>query len=261
MMALLPRGVLGADFAVGVAPPHFELRGEPGSVVRDVLLMLNTANEFGDYRVRSADWSMDENGGVTIHGPELLESSCRPWVRIERHKVSLEPLGTRNYRFEIHIPENAAETECRFALLISQALDENVGIDRERSQNSIRMPIAAQIAVIVYVAVGDAQPELTFLSAGLEDGDKGLLPALHLSNRGRAHGRPFGSLEGVDAAGNRHEFIVTPSPILAGSSGRVPLLYDPSLPTERIVPIVPPLELKGDVEYEQGLVPIEARLN
>ena len=263
IMALLSTFAVGSrasDFAVGVSPPHFELRGQPGAVVRDVLLLLNTADGFGEYQVRSADWSMDPLGGVTIHGPELVDGSCRPWVKIERKKVQLEPLGRRNYRFEVHVPADAPAGECRFALLISQAPSELSGNAAEQGRSSIRMPIAAQIAVIVYVAIADAGPELLFVGAGVADRGKGLLPTVTLSNQGSAHGRPFGNLVGVDAAGNQHEFIVTPVPVLSGHTVEVPLTYDPTLPVEQIKPLLLPVELRGDIEFEQGSVHIQANV-
>ncbi|MEL0083662.1 MAG: hypothetical protein VW985_11590 [Gammaproteobacteria bacterium] len=253
-------GVQAASFAVGVSPPHFELRGKPGSVVRDVLLLLNTADEFGDYQLRSADWSMDERGGVTIHGPELIENSCRPWVRIERRKLQLEPLGRRQYRFEVHIPEDAEVGECRFALLISQGTADQPISAEQRSANSIRMPIAAQIAVIVYVAVGDATPELSFVGASVETRSKGKVPILTLHNSGLVHGRPFGNLIGTDAAGKEHSLVITPTPVLAGANVDVVLQPDPTLPVEEVVPITFPLQLKGSVEFEQGALEIDTQI-
>ena len=257
LIALLAAApALATDFAVGVSPPHFELRGKAGEVVRDVLLMVNTADQFGSYQIRSADWSMNDRGGVTIHGPELQPGSCRPWVRIERRRVQLEPLGRRNYRFEVQIPPDAPDGECRFALLISKPPPEQP-IGDIRPPSSIRMPIAARIAVIVYVAVGASRPELQLADALFMASGKSVGPALRLTNSGTAHGRPFGTFVATDAAGNRQEMIITPAPVLPGATIDVPLLPDPTLPEDMIRPLQPPVRITGTLEFEGGRLAIE----
>ena len=255
------RAAPAAQFALGVSPPRYELQAAPGQTLREVLLLLNTADEFGDYEVRTADWHMDERGGVAILPPTLTAGSCRPWVAIERRKVKLPPRGKRNYRFEIAVPDSATTGECRFALVFSQPPPEADPEDRALpSSNAIRMPIGAQMAVIVYVAIGDAKPRLRYLGAQLDGKRADGMPLLRLANDGQAHGRAYGDFLAIDSAGNRHELIATPAPILPGSEALVPLMHDPSLPEALRLPLKPPLQLHGSIESAGEPIQIDVKL-
>ena len=64
-------GPAGAAFNAGVAPPRFELRADPGATVREVVTLFNASDAVETYLLRTADWDLQEGGGVTIHPPEL----------------------------------------------------------------------------------------------------------------------------------------------------------------------------------------------
>ena len=69
------------------------------------------------------------------------ESSCRPWVRIERRKLTVPAGATKSYRFEVHVPADLEAGECRFALLLSAdpKTIEPMGL------GSIRMPVVGLV--------------------------------------------------------------------------------------------------------------------
>lgn len=216
-------------------------------MLRHVLEIGNDDAQADEYAVQTADWSLTAAGGVAFHVDQLQPGSCRPWVRIERHRVALAPRTTRRFRFEVHVPADAAEGECRFALMIQSTRNT---LPEIRTGN-VAFPVQGRLGVIVYVAVGEGRPALRIEGLRLEQLNDRLTPSVAARNLGNAHGRLEGVLEGVDAGGRRLEFTVSTLPILAGES--------------RVVPIWPaddaagapsqwsaPLRLRGTIEWSGG---------
>lgn len=234
-----------ADFALGVAPPRFELEAESGDVIRQIIHLKNTSNSPTKVNVRTADWGQNKQGGVTIHPPELQPGSCRPWSRIERHSANIGGASRYEYRFEVHVPEDAERGECRFAILFQQP-PEAAG---QAMMGDLNVPVVGQIAVIVYVAVNGAAPELNIVNTGRMERSGASVPALVVENTGDAHGR----LEGVlvaRAPGNdveEQELVVSNTPILPGERRTIPLW--PAAASGRQAPagLEFPLEISGAV--------------
>lgn len=243
---------LAEGFAATVSPPRYELRAQPGDIVREVVEISNTDTATANYNIRTADWDLTAYGDVTIHPPELQPGSCRGWTRIERHNIRMAPQSARKYRFEIHVPEDAPTGECRVALLVEGTGEETV----MAGTSEIRFPVQGRIAIIIYVAVGDARPDLDLLELGMDTVNSRQIPVAVLENRGVAHGRPGGILEGVDAVGNRLEFTVSPSPIMPGQTRRIPI-WPAETGRVSAADIVPPLKLTGTIEWEGGKRKIE----
>jgi fimbrial chaperone protein len=234
-------------FAATVSPPRFELRAQPGEVLREVVEISNTDTMTASYDLRSADWDLSADGGVTIHPPARRPGSCRDWTRIERHNIRLPAQGERRFRFEIHVPKDAQTGECRVALLLEGGEEEQI----LAGTSEIRFPVQGRIAIIIYVAVGAAKPELSLLELGMGTVNSQRIPVAVLANTGNAHGRPSGFLDGVDAVGNRLEFTVSPSPILPGQQRRIPI-WPASTNRVDAAGIVLPLKLTGSIEWEGG---------
>jgi hypothetical protein len=243
---------LADGFAATVSPPRFELRAQPGEVLREVVEISNTDTATASYDIRTADWDLGTNGDVTIHPPELQPGSCRGWTRIERHSIRLHAQSERRYRFEIHVPEDAQPGECRVALLLEGTGEENL----LAGTSEIRFPVQGRIAIIIYVAVGEAKPDLELVELGMDSVNKRQIPVAIVENRGMAHGRPTGILEGIDAVGNRMEFTVSPSPILPGQTRRIPI-WPAETGQVGAEDIVPPLKLTGTIEWDGGRRKIE----
>ena len=159
------RPVMGAGFAAAVSPPRFELRGNPGDVLRDHVDIQNPDNQPVTFLLRTADWDMSEDGSATFYPPALQTGSCRPWSRIERLKILVPPKGSKRFRFEITIPKDAPAGECRLALLIEAPRDEAV----VTQANSLTIPVQARVAVVIYVEVGDAAPDLVLNSLAIDE--------------------------------------------------------------------------------------------
>jgi len=241
-------------FAGIVSPPRFELKAKPGEVVREILEIGNDQTLADEFAVSTADWYLNEKGGVEFRD-SLDANSCRPWVRIERRTVTMQPRAVRKFRFEVHIPPDAPPGECRFAIVIEKAADTLPEINT----GTIQFPLQGRIGVIVYVAVGDVAPKLELESVGLRDFNGHLTPSATLRNVGNAHGRPDGLLEGKDSAGHSFEFIVSPFPILPGETRSV-ALWTQEETGQKLPEVVFPLRIRGRIEWDGGRQDVDITL-
>jgi len=235
------------SFAATVSPPRFELQGKPGKVIREIVEIHNAGNTRATFSLRTADWNLSDDGGLTIYPPALQPDSCRPWVRIERLSLQLHAQAGKRFRFEVHIPEDAPSGECRLAILVEPGDDRGM----LARANNISFPIEGRIAIIIYVAIGDAKPVLSLQSVKLQNVNGRLSPVAVLKNTGNAHGRPSGFLEGRDVSGKRIDFTVAQSPILPGQTREIPVWQAPAEGTEAVI-LQPPLRLEGTIEWRGG---------
>ncbi len=254
--SMVPEALFAGEFAAIISPPRFELKGKPGEKVREVVQIGNAGNDIGEYVLRTADWGLNEQGGIIIHPEALQPGSCRPWVRIERRRLKLPPGGRKNYRFEVHIPTDASNGECRFAILVAPPPEADTFAD----MGDIRFPIAGQIAIVVYVGVGDAKPNLQFQEVRLQEVNGQLTPVAIFHNAGNAHGRPAGLLEAEDANGQLLDLVVSPSPILPGATRAIPLWPADIEDSAKAVSFKVPMKLKGPIEWEGGSIKVDAVL-
>ncbi len=255
----MPCNTESATFAVRISPPNFELKGKPGDVLREVITIENADTAPGIYQVRTADWELNKQGGVLIHPADkpLTASSGRPWTRIERRTFKLLPKRIKRYRFEVHIPADAEDGESRFAVVISPAPET---IDAMKFGN-FSVPVAGAIAVVVYVTVGKAKPELEFKGVikKKSNGKTSLMVNLH--NRGKAHARPSGSVVAKDASGRKAELLLSPFPILPAETRGISLFADKEISgIENIEELAFPLYLKGLIEWDGGTYKVDTIL-
>ncbi len=242
-------------FAVLVAPPRFELHANAGELVRDHVEITNPGDSAVTFLLRTADWDMTAEGSASFYPPELQPGSCRPWVRIERHKIHLPAQGKKRYRFQIQVPEDAPPGEGRVALLVEAPPEDAV----QAQASSLNLPIRGRIAIVIYLAVGGAQPELQIRDMVLELHNEKPRPVIIVENTGNAHGRTAGYAEAIDATGKRFDFEITPLPILAGQTRRIPL-YQPSIDDRTPEDYTTPLEISGNLEWGSGTLKIEKRV-
>ena len=144
-----------------VSPPRFEVSGKPGETQRQVVEITNADPRAATYRMRTADWTLGANAVVQL-SDTLAEGSCRPWVAIERREITVAAGGRYRYRFEI-TPPAGASGECRFALVL-----EGGGEAVQAGQN-IEHSGERPIAVIVYVTLGDAAPQLEVVRSAVAE--------------------------------------------------------------------------------------------
>ena len=111
-----------------------------------------------DIGLRTLDWDLAANGQVTYYDA-LRPNSCREWVTLERDSIRLAPKSKKNFRFQIDIPADAPQTECRFMLAVEGIEPAHQTILKSGGA-SLSLPVSGRIAVAVYVALNGAQPQL-----------------------------------------------------------------------------------------------------
>jgi len=250
LSAFTPALARAEGFAALVSPPRFEMSGKAGATVRQVIEVTNRANSPGRYRIRTADFVLGADYGVAFHD-ELLPGSCRPWVAIERPLVALPAGGTIRYRFEVQVPADAPPGECRFAIMIE-------GDEPSLAKaGAMQLPVVGRIAVIVYVTVGDAAPQIEVFGPAVVSHNGQQLPALRVHNAGNAHTRMSGFLSGQDATGRKYDFTPSDLPILPGEVREV--LLTPSTPEDSNPTLTFPVSVQGTLEWANQTTPLDER--
>jgi hypothetical protein len=217
-----------------------------------VLEITNAAAAPGRYRVRTADWTLGPDVSVSFHDA-LQPGSCRPWVALERTQVQVPPSGRLRYRFEVAVPATASPGECRFALMIE-------GEDPATAQAAgLLLPVTGRLGVIVYVAVGDARPQLELVEATTVTVEGERVPAVRVRNTGNAHGRLAGFLSGTDAKGQDVEFAPASFPILPGETRTIAL--NASNASNERVRLAYPLTVRGLLEWDNGRAELDRRFD
>jgi hypothetical protein len=200
-------------FQAQISPPRFEDVARPGTVYRNVVEISNPAQVPMRLTVSTADWLLDESGTAQFSGP-LAPGSCRPWTALEATQIEVPANGRRRFRFEVRVPADAADGQCRFGLMFE---GEPTAIE------GIALPVAGRIGVIVYLDVGAARAQLELASTSTQVVAGQTLPVLSITNTGNAHARLNGLLDAVDATGERWTLLPSGVPILPGSTRDVTL--------------------------------------
>lgn len=232
------------------SPPRFELSAAPGARTRQVVEITNAGALPSKYRIRTADWTLAPDFSVDFFDV-LQPGSCRPWVSIERSELTLKGGARARFRFEVAPPADAPVGECRFALLV-EGDDPAVA-----STDLFRIPVRGRLGVIVYVAVGDAVPQLEILRSSVETVRGQRVPTIWVRNNGNAHGRLAGFLNGTDAKGRDLEFAPSSFPILPGETRALALAAQtgPDAPVDPVLPVT----VRGTLEWSGTRVPFEQR--
>ena len=241
-----------AEFDVAVSPPRFELKGEAGGVVREVLSITNGGGQPGQFTVKSADWWLDDKKQVQYNEGAPRGDSCRSWIRLERREISVAPRATRNFRFEVHVPKNMKAGECRLALLVS---GEALKVLDKTGRQKIQMPLIGRIGIIVYVTVGDAKPVLRLARLYIDTVDRKTVPFAMFQNSGNAHGRVFGSLEAKDAKGRTVELIAAQDVILPKDERPIrldPVDFSKGESRKPEFNLSPPMHVRGKLQFFGG---------
>lgn len=237
------------QFAAMVSPPRFELASPAGKSQRQVIEITNSDVRSATYRVRTVDWTLDPNGAVTLDDA-LASGSCRPWVAIERREITVPAGGRFRFRFEVNVPPDA-RGECRFAIAMEGAASS------VQAGPNISIPVSGQIAVIVYVTIGDAKPDLSILRTAVVEREGQRTPVMVVRNTGQAHGRFEGFLDGTDANGKRIDFAPSGLPILPGETREIPLVVASEAATRPTLAF--PLTIRGNLEWGGKTTPLDAR--
>ncbi|MFM2398540.1 MAG: hypothetical protein RL341_697 [Pseudomonadota bacterium] len=232
-------------FSALVSPPRVELKVKPGQTVREVIEINHTARTPGKYRLYTADWKFAPDYSV-LFDDKLADNSCRPWVALERRELTLPAQGKARYRFEVTVPADATERECTFGLMVE-------GEEQRVASSGMSFPVSGRIGVIIYVQVGNVQPQLVITPAASAVVDGQRVPMVSVRNTGTAHGRLAGFVSGTDAAGQKIEFTPSSLPILPGETRLLSL--QAALPGGAPVTIKYPVSVTGTLEWGNSKTP------
>ncbi len=234
-----------AEFALAVSPPRFQLELKPGEKSRQVLEITNASAEATPLTAKTADWSLAPDSSVTFYD-DLQPNSCRPWVAIERRELTVPGSKPYRFRFEVNPPADAPPGECRFAIMLEG--QEQVS----RAQGGPPVPFSARLAVVVYVAMGGAAPQLAVTGTAVQSVNGKPTPVLLVRNAGNAHGRMAGFLSGSDASGRTLEFTPNSLPILPGETRAVALIATRPGDQDTDVAVQFPATVRGKLEWGKG---------
>ena len=248
-LASAPISALAQGFAAYITPPRFEVQVTAGQNLRQVVEIQHVGQQKGNYRVYTNDWTFLPDNSVAF-SDALSADSCRPWVAVERRELTIEPGARYRYRFEITPPPGTPARECRFALMVE-------GLEAARVQGTLDFPVGGRIGVIVYASVGDAAPQLEITATRVAQVDGKPTAVVDVHNRGNAHGRLEGYLNGTDASGARFEMAPADLPILPGETRRIAIT--PVAEDGKPVPEIRfPLTVKGNLEWGKNRLPLDA---
>lgn len=248
--AMAPGTVLAQGFAAYITPPRFEVQVAPGQTLRQVVEIQHVGLQKGNYRIYTNDWTFLPDHSVAF-SDALAPDSCRPWVAVERRELTIEPGARYRYRFEITPPPGTPARECRFALMVE-------GLEAARVQGDVNFPVGGRIGVIVYATIGDAAPQLEIAGTRVAKVDGKSVAVVDVRNRGNAHGRLEGFVNGTDASGARYEMAPADLPIMPGETRGIsitPVSEDVNKPAPEVRF---PLTVKGNLEWGKNRLPLDA---
>jgi hypothetical protein len=253
-LALLsaPAALHAQGFSAVVSPPRFEINVQPGKLSRQIIEITHVANNRGNYRVYTNDWSLAADGNA-VFSDQLAANSCRPWVALERRELSLAGNTKIRFRFEITPPADAPSGECRFAIMI-EGLEQVI-----KTEGPVSFPVSGRVGIVVYAMVGDARPKLEISHAGTGQSGGIEVPQVQVRNGGNAHGRLGGFLNGVDSQGRSIDFIPEGLPILPAQTRTIALIpYTTG--SDAVTPSYP-IQVKGNLEWGDQKTPIDYRFD
>lgn len=246
-LALAAPGARAQGFSTQVSPPRFEASVKPGAVFREVIEIANVGQTPARLSVSTADWTLNESGAAVFSGA-LAPGSCRPWTALEATELEVGSQSRRRFRFEVRVPADAADGQCRFAIMFE-------GEPTPMPNGAV--PVAGRIGIIVYLDIGAGAARLRIVEAGTTELDGATVPFLRVANDGNAHGRLQGFLDAVDATGKRWTLAPAGHPILPGAS-RV-LTLTPVVSEGEPTTLAFPVQLKGRLDWRDQRLDIDAR--
>ena len=234
-----------SEFALAASPPRFEIQLKPGENSRQVIEITNASAQATTLAIKTADWSLAADNSVTFYD-ELQAGSCRPWIALERRALTISGGRPYRFRFEINVPADTPPSECRMAIMLEG--QEQVS----QSAGGPAVPFSARLGVVVYVAIGDASPNLSVVGSRVQTVNGIRSPVLDIRNSGTAHARLGGFLSGTDANKATFEFAPSNLPILAGETRTIPLVATRPGDPDTAVQVQFPVTVSGKLEWGNG---------
>ena len=245
-------------FEVAVAPSRFELSARNTQRSGQTMQIYNVGNQSTEVALRTLDWTLSDNGQLTLHD-ELLPGSCRPWVTLERRTLRLSPKSNTRFRFQIDVPVDAQKGECRFMIAV-EGVDPAHQATINGGGASLNLPVSGRIAVAVYVALNGAKPAMEFVKIDTAQVQGKRVPVIVMRNNGNAHGRLEGLLEATTAQGTALELQPDGGPVLPGQTRALTFSTRQAGNAQAAVEPTYPLKVSGTLDWADGAFKVEAQI-
>jgi len=202
------------SLALTISPPKFELEGDRGSIIKQVIKIFNETTESKLYYPSLQDFMARGEAGEPGWVEEPTEYGLSPWIKIGTGPISLGPKERKEIQFSIEVPDNAEPGGHYAAIMFStQPPTEILG--------ATPIAIAGKLGSLVLLRVGG---EITEQGKLLEFNTKDKksffthLPVdfyLRFENLGNVHLKPQGTLKITGIL----DITATPTTLLVNEAG------------------------------------------
>ncbi|MBO1336949.1 DUF916 domain-containing protein [Streptomyces sp. VRA16 Mangrove soil] len=130
--------------------PYFVLTADPGTTVRDRVVVANKAAEPVTFRLYAADaYNTPRDGGFAVRDRTEQQRGVGRWVRLPRTKVKVPAHGSVTVPFSLRVPPGAEPGDHPGALV---ALDERVA--DAGGDGAVAVGVRRAVGARVYLRVG-----------------------------------------------------------------------------------------------------------
>ncbi|MGW1889029.1 WxL protein peptidoglycan domain-containing protein [Streptomyces sp. NPDC002004] len=128
--------------------PYFYLSADPGTTLRDKVVVANRTGEPLTFRLFAADaYNTSRDGGFAVRGVEERQRGVGAWAKPARDEVTVGPHRSLTVPFTLRVPEDAVPGDHPGALV---ALDERV----DRAGGPVAVGVRRAVGARVYLRVG-----------------------------------------------------------------------------------------------------------
>lgn len=182
-VCLLGAAQAKAQMSLMVSPIRVEHQVKRGTEETNVIQVVNTSSEPTRVSVHLEDWTMDRKGNVTLSIAGSDPDSCAGWLQLNPTDFRLDPGQTRQVRYSMSVPVEAAERGYRAAIVLEGIPREEEGAAKKR------VSLRGRIAAMVYATVGNPEIRAQFQDFQVKAANKEISFKLTLANQGDVHFR------------------------------------------------------------------------
>jgi P pilus assembly chaperone PapD len=202
-----------AQVSLSVAPLRVELQVPPGAEATDAVNALNEGEQPAFVRVSTEDWYLTEEGTPIFTASGSQPGSASPWIRVNPTNFRLNPGESRDIRYTLTVPRDAAPGTYRTAIVVEASPG------GQPTPPKRQVLVKGRIVSIIYETVGTPQIEGDLTSMKVRRGSEGVPEVLVvLENTGRYVFRTGGTVRIKDGADRIVAELTVPSvPVLPRS--------------------------------------------
>ena len=198
---------------IGIQPANIEMAAVPGTTIRQTIRIGNLrADRPQQFVVGIADWSLDQNGQLTLSPPSV--SSAASWTRYAPARFSLKAAEAQDLVIDIAVPAKLQAREYRVAILVTNPIPSP---EEMKKLNGVWNQ--TQVASLLYLVPAGVAPKTTVTNVEWVLNDaKGTLFRATVSNAGTAHARLIAITEFADASGKTMHSVESQAVFLEGQT-------------------------------------------